>query len=132
MRNKEDEKGSAFSGKSPLSAMLEKITSASNAVKKTNTESGSDSDTDMDPDINISLKTTGKLEEEVQEDDPPHISIAEAMRVTNEAFEKEITDAARIKQQKEAVEEDESRFADLVDGLYDTSGSSDPNGPELP
>lgn len=59
----------------------------------------------------------------------PHVSFANDKRGRRE---KKRTDATRIKQQKEAVEEDESRFADLVDGLYDTSGSSGPNGPELP
>lgn len=127
--------GSGKPQKSLLGDIRERLALAAKTGKKA---SGSDSDSGADPgsdpDIDISPKTSAKPEKKKEpEDDAPRISIAEAMREMNEAFEKEITDAVRVKQQKEAVEEDESRYAGEVEGLYDdTSGSSGSDGPKGP
>lgn len=108
--------GSEKPQKSLLGDIRERLALAAKTGKKT---SGSDSDSGADPgsdpDIDISPKTSAKPEEKKEpEDDAPRISIAEAMREMNEAFEKEITDAARLSQQKRVLREDEEKRDERV------------------
>ena len=131
MTDKEDVNKTTASEKSPFRAMRDNIEYVLEAGKKAVNEAGSDSDTDADSDINISLKTFDKPEEKELEDNEPRISLADAMRAVNEAFEKEVTDAVRIKQQKEAVEKSESRTKAAVAEFGAISGCCVPEGPEI-
>lgn len=116
--------GSGKPQKSLLGDIRERLALAAKTGKKA---SGSDSDSGADPDIDISPKTSAKPEEKKEtEDDAPRISIAEAMREMNEAFEKEITDAVRVRQQKEAVERSEILAEAAAAKLGAISGSEDP------
>lgn len=144
MTDKEEVTKIDASEKSPFRAMRESIERVLEAGKKavnaaagsvssssSSSSSSSGSDSDMDPDINISLNTSDKQEEKVQEDNSPHMSLAEALRIKNETFEKEVTDAVRVKQQKEAVERSEILAKTAAAELGTISGCSGSKGPEI-
>lgn len=135
MINTEDITRTASTENSPLKAMRRNIERIANFSKKAVNESGSDtnSDSGADPDINISPKPFAKTEaEKALEEIAEPMSLDKAAKKSAEDWIKRITDDVRIKQQKKAVEEDESRFANLVEGLVVSTDSSDSNGPKLP